>query len=103
MTKDADTCESCRFWRRVDTGNLYDYEKDFLLSDEVDDLATVGHCQRFPPVFDAARNAELKADRMNASGYGNSDAVTFHRLMSSVFPFTDDYEWCGEFQPIPKD
>lgn len=94
--KSTPKCSECRFWRRLDKGNLYPDEKD-LITDE-DDVPLAGECRRFPPTRDTVLFGELSHRRMKATGYTTSDHVNVDAWQASVLPVTDEDDWCGEWQ-----
>ena len=92
----AQQCDGCRFWQRLDAGNLYAYEEDIVLPEGGGD-PELGHCRRYPPQFDGVQNAAYNARRQQQSGYGNSDALNVAAAYASTFPMTWYYDWCGEW------
>jgi hypothetical protein len=97
-----DRCETCRFWKRLCPGELYPDEGNLLLSDEEDDLVIVGSCHRYPPLLDSMSRQEMARERKHKTGYANDDHETYHLWTASLFPVTDYWDWCGEWQARPR-
>lgn len=95
-------CDGCRHWRRIDKGDLTDYEaKPPYVSDEVDEsdpsFVAIGECRRYPPQIIEAIMVDTAAviqknHRINLSL--TSPAIT---LRGSCWPLTWEADSCGEW------
>ena len=88
-------CDGCRFWERIDAGNVYP-DDGTTFSDTQDDLVEEGYCKRFPPVIvsDVLANARnLPLYRGRFAGMTPSGMLHF----ASVWPVTFDCDSCGEW------
>jgi hypothetical protein len=95
----AERCDGCRYWERVEEGDLRGDEGQLYFTDEPEPapLVDVGQCLRFPPVVsDEVIRYTLMLPLFKGKGYPpNSVSAIQH---GSVFPFTMDSDWCGEWR-----
>lgn len=92
MTNEVKTekCGTCRYWRDLDThwsGAYGDCQSD--------ELREIGVCRRYPP------RPTGEKEYITMILYDENDAVTADRettdYPATEFPFTQDFEWCGEW------
>lgn len=99
-------CDACRFWQRVEKGNLTDYENTPpYVSEDLDesdpDFVGLGYCRRFPPVL----NPLAMQDAIDTINKNHHVQLGFERpkiiMDGSQQPVTWEFDWCGEFKPRP--
>ena len=90
------TCETCRWWVRLNEGDLFDEESGCLTTDG---RVHVGECRRFPPSVDYVELSRLANRRMASAGTANDGLANAHRNLATGFPITHDVTFCGEHTP----
>lgn len=85
----ANSCETCLHWKRLDSCDLTEDEQGALMSDEVDNLVMAGECKRFPPsLLPIKREATYQKQK-------------WHILEASLWPITWQFDVCGEYRKKP--
>jgi len=93
------TCETCRWWRRINADRMIEFDKSTLMSDEEDDLVMVGECHRFPPsLYPPAGDEHI---RLLASRHHLDVRGDFVGTLESAtqWPVTWCFDDCGEHSP----
>lgn len=97
-------CAACKFWRRVDKNAMIEFDKNSLMSDELDEehpeAVLVGTCQRFPPrMVDSAvaEYVQMISKHHHFTPYIGSQGIGA-AVHSSMWPVTWEFDWCGEFK-----
>jgi hypothetical protein len=82
MVDREERCENCRFWKRLERGELYPFDQQFIVKYEDDDREEVhsGECRRNPPVLDGVELNRLNLGRMKKAKICNDDAIHYHKM-----------------------
>ena len=100
MAERIERCETCRFWKRLSTGDLYRREEDLIVeekdgSDPPILQCWIGYCKRHPPIISGSLENDLNMQRLREC------VENYNAFKASRCPLSSDDDWCGEWQPTP--